>query len=226
MLHKIKDLLKHEKRGHHIYIDPKARVYGTELADYSFVAHHAEISSSTIGKRTSVGRYTKIQKADIGAYCSISWDVTIGALSHPIDRVSGHAFTFRKSFGIVDKDLVKNDLRTIVGNDVWIGCGVIIRSGVRIGDGAVIGAGAVVLKDVEPYEVVVGVPARRIRYRYEDDIVKRLRNIKWWEFPDQILTENIELFQQKISLDIVEKLEKIKETREKYDENSIIVRSI
>lgn len=211
MLRRIKNLLKCEKGGTNVYIDPKARVIKTDLADYSGVAHHAEISDSTIGKRTSVGRYTKIQKADIGAYCSISWDVTIGALSHPIDCVSGHAFTFRKSFGIVDKDLAKNDIRTIVGNDVWIGCGVIIRSGVRIGDGAVIGAGAVVVKDVEPYEVVAGVPARRIRYRYDHDIVERLKKIKWWKFSDDILRVNIELFQQKATLDIIEKLEKIKE---------------
>lgn len=214
MLRKIKDLLKHEKRGMAVFIDPKARVYGSELADYSFVAHHAEISGSTIGKRTSVGRYTKIQKSDIGAYCSISWDVTIGALSHPIDRISGHAFSFRKNFGIVDKDLIKNDARTVIGNDVWIGCGVIIRSGVQVGDGAVIGAGAVVLKDVEPYEVVAGVPAKRLRYRYENEIMERLKKIKWWEFSDDILKDNINLFQESVTYDIIEKLEKLKEITE------------
>ncbi|MCF6413940.1 hypothetical protein I7648_09565 [Collinsella tanakaei] len=71
---------------------------------YANIAHDAELSDVELGKRTSVGRYTKIRDASIGSYCSISWDVTIGAVSHPMDRPSSHAFSYRSQFGIVERD--------------------------------------------------------------------------------------------------------------------------
>ena len=86
--------------------------------------------------------------------------------------------------------------RVKVGNDVWIGTKVIVMGGVTIGDGAVIGAGSIVTKDVPPYAIVAGVPAKIIRYRFSEEIVKELQNIKWWNLPEDILKENISLFQK------------------------------
>lgn len=184
-----------------------------KLSEYCNLAHHASVNNSEIGKRTSVGRYSKIRDSKIGAYCSISWDVTIGAVSHPMERISMHAFTYRKQFGIVDKDIMLPQKTTIIGNDVWIGCGAIILSGVTVGDGAVIGAGAVVTKDVEPYTIVVGVPARSIRKRFQDEIIKELLELRWWEFEDEKIKENIDFFKEEVTI------EKIKALRKKMGEN-------
>ena len=81
----------------------------------------------------------------------------------------------------------------IIGNDVWIGAWVKIKGGVRIGDGAIIAMGAIVTKDVPPYAVVGGVPAKIIRYRFSDDIILKLLEKKWWNKPDQWLRENAHL---------------------------------
>ena len=76
-----------------------------------------------------------------------------------------------------------------IGNDVWIGSGVFIKNGITIGDGAIVGAHAVVTKDVPPYAIVCGNPARIIRYRLSDDIIKQLLELKWWNLPDDIIKQ-------------------------------------
>lgn len=83
-----------------------------------------------------------------------------------------------------------------IGNDVWIGTIAVILSGVHIGDGAVVGAGAIVTKDVEPYEIVGGVPAKHIRYRFSKEMIASFLRIKWWDWPLSKIEENIELFYQ------------------------------
>lgn len=171
-----------------------------QMEEYVNIAHHAELKDCRIGKRTSIGRYTKIRNAEIGRYCSLSWNVSIGAPSHPVDSVSMHAFSYRSKFGLcrdTPETLAFPDKiwkKVVIGNDVWIGCNVVIKSGITIGDGAVIGAGAVVLKDVLPYEVVAGVPAKRIRFRFSENTISRLENIKWWDWSDKEIKKNISLF--------------------------------
>lgn len=91
-------------------------------------------------------------------------------------------------------------------NDVWIGCGVTILSGVKIGNGAIIGAGAVVTKDVEPYQVVGGVPAHHIKYRFPEEIRERLEEIRWYDWPDEKLLSNRALFEQPITLEMLNQL--------------------
>lgn len=132
-------------------------VNNSTIGHYVNLAHDSAILDSTIGQRTSIGRYTNVRHSDVGRYSTVSWNVTIGADGHPIDRISGNASFFQTRFGLCSKNISKGEVpRTRVGHDVWIGCNAIIKSGVTIGNGAVIGAGAVVLKDVLPYEVVGG----------------------------------------------------------------------
>ena len=104
---------------------------------------------------------------------------------------------------------------TNIGNDVWIGCGAIILSGVTIGDGAIIGAGAVVTKDVEPYTIVAGVPAKVLKTRFEKEISDKLIKLKWWELEDEKLKKAIKLFQKPITNDDIRYLEEMKKEGER-----------
>lgn len=119
----------------------------------------------------------------IGRYCAIAHRVIFEVgLNHAYNYASIYPFdVLQKESNDYWKESNKNQI--IIGNDVWIGCDVIIMGGVHIGNGAVIGAGAVVAKDVPPYSVVVGNPARVIKYRFEPDIIHRLQEIKWWYWP-------------------------------------------
>ena len=209
IIEKIYRKTKKQYKGLNCSIAHEVELINCKLSEYCNLAHHSSVNNSEIGKRSSVGRYSKIRDSKIGAYCSISWDVTIGAVSHPMDRVSMHAFTYRKQFGIVDKDIMLPQKTTVIGNDVWIGCGAIILSGVTVGDGAVIGAGAVVTKDVAPYAIVAGVPAKKIRNRFNDEIIERLLSIKWWEFTDEELKNNLKVFEEKLNTETIKDLNKI-----------------
>ena len=183
---------KLSKRG--VRIAKKVDFDNCEFGNYVNIAHHAQVGDSVIGDRTSIGRYTKIRFANIGKFCSISWDVTIGALEHPIHSLSMHAFTFRTQYGLCNKEFKIPHKTCTIGNDVWIGCGVIVISGVNIGDGAIVGAGAVVTKDVQPYEIVAGVPAKHIGWRFPEDRRNAFEELKWWNMSDEEIKENFDIF--------------------------------
>ena len=203
--------LNNSHRPNKCKIAKEVELIDSKLSEYCNLAHHCALHNSSIGKRTSIGRYSKVRDSEIGAYCSISWDVTIGAVSHPMDRISMHAFTYRKQFGIVDQDTMIPQKVTKIGNDVWIGCGAIILSGVEVGDGAIIGAGAVVTKDIEPYTIVAGVPAKPIRKRFGEEIIEELLRIQWWNFSDEQLKANVEFFEGEITIEKIKALNKLVE---------------
>nr|WP_304401557.1 CatB-related O-acetyltransferase [uncultured Alistipes sp.] len=127
-----------------------------------------------------------------GNYCSIASGVRIFRANHPSDRFTTHPLLYNPVMGFVDRDmLVRPPLE--IGHDVWIGANAIVLPGVsRIGDGAVIGAGSVVTKDVEPYEIVVGNPARPIRKRFGDAQIAALEKSRWWEMDRRELAGNVE----------------------------------
>lgn len=131
---------------------------------------------TTIGDYCYLGRYCYLTKVNIGNYCSIANNVSIGQGEHDLNKVSTNSIFYENAF----EELTKNDCE--IGNDVWIGVDSIIRRGVRIGNGAVIGANSVVTKDVPPYAIVAGSPAKVIRYRFEEEKIKLIENSKWWIF--------------------------------------------
>ncbi|WP_330848010.1 CatB-related O-acetyltransferase [Acinetobacter sp. ME22] len=123
----------------------------------------------------------------IGSYCSIGRGVQIGLAHHPINWLSTHAFQYNsawfpniESYCSLKKNKHEEHFLTNIGADVWIGNNALISSGISIGIGAIVGAGAVVVKDVPPYAIVGGVPAKIIKYRFSEDIIDRLLKSKWW----------------------------------------------
>jgi virginiamycin A acetyltransferase len=129
---------------------------------------------TNIGDHCYIGRYCYLTKVNIGNYCSIANNVSIGQGEHDLNKISTNSVFYENAF----KELTKNECE--IGNDVWIGVDSIIRRGVKIGNGAVIGANSVVTKDVPPYAIVVGSPAKIIRYRFEQGKIQLIESSKWW----------------------------------------------
>lgn len=171
------------------------------------------MTNSTIGDYSYVGRNSRVVHADVGKFCSISGAVRLGMGTHTLDKLStSPIFTERHNSTKHQWTDVQTDnpfKRVTVGNDVWIGTGVMVMGGVTIGDGAVIGAGAIVTKDVPPYAVVAGVPAKVIRYRFTDEEIQTLEEVKWWNQTDEELRNNISLFQESVDKELIMKLKGI-----------------
>lgn len=126
----------------------------------------------------------------VGRYCSIGRNVTLGSGSHDYAAISTSSF-FKKNSNppVIRWADAEKRIRTFIGHDVWIGDNAYIMSGVTVGDGAVVAAGAVVTRDVAPYSIVAGIPARHVKWRFADDVILRLRAVRWHEFDPEILRE-------------------------------------
>lgn len=150
-----------------------------------------------IGKYSYIGNNSFVSDTDIGSFTSISTDCYIGGTSHPTDWVSTSP-VFHKWENIMKKNFARHEFeifkRTTIGNDVWIGNRVMIKAGVKIADGAVIGMGSIVTKDIGPYEIWAGNPARLIRKRFEDETIDALEKMKWWEWDDNKIEKYAEKF--------------------------------
>lgn len=128
-------------------------------------------------------------KISIGRYCSFASGVSFLGANHPIERFSSSAIFYNKALGYNVKDVLRHNL--VIEDDVWIGLNAIITCGCkRIGRGAIIGAGSIVTKDVEPYTIVGGSPAKVIRKRFDEERIKKLEASRWWEkTPEQLIVE-------------------------------------
>lgn len=151
---------------------------------------------------STIGRYTRIAGAQvmhtsIGNFSSIAGNTLIGPGQHPTKFLTAHRAFYK---GVVWHPEWKCDIgfeerkRIRIGSDVWIGQNCLVMDGVTINDGAIIAAGAVVTKDVPPFAVVGGVPAKIIKYRFSEEMIKRLLEIQWWNLPDDEITRVIDLF--------------------------------
>lgn len=152
-------------------------------------------------------------KTKIGSFCSFGPRVVLGHGKHPMNYLSTSPYFYFERLGYKKPEQIAHeeywDIEPIeIGNDVWIGDGVFVKNGVKIGDGAIIGARAVVTKDVPPYAIVVGSPAKILRYRFDEETIKTLLELKWWELDDEIIKQ--------IPYDDINKaIEFIKEVRNK-----------
>lgn len=166
---------------------PRA-ILNSNIDKTSRIGSGTQFVGSSIGRYSYTGSEGVFIETDIGAFCSIASNVISGGAKHPIDWVSCSP-VFHDGRNIMGKHFSKHEFctssKTYIGNDVWIGSRCIIKGGVNIGDGAVVGMGSIVTKDVPPYAIFAGNPARLIKMRFPEDIVRQLLSIKWWEWDDQ-----------------------------------------
>lgn len=157
---------------------------------------------SYVGSSVEIGDYSYISgpnsfidSTKIGKYCSIARSCTIGAASHNYNWLTTSPIITDKKYLFVyeDKEVPQKDF-VIIGNDVWIGMNSTINMGVIIGNGAVIASGSVVVKNVEPYSIVGGNPARHIKYRFSKEIIERLLDIEWWNWNEKEIRDKVDLF--------------------------------
>ena len=151
----------------------------------------SQVINTNMGKYSFCGYDCKLINCDIGSFCSIADNVSIGGAQHPIEWVSTSPVFYegrdsvRKKFSEFSR---KEEKRTVIGHDVWIGESVYIKGGVSVGNGSVIGMGSIVVKDIGNYEIWAGNPARLIRKRFTEDIIEELNAIDWWDLTEEELT--------------------------------------
>jgi len=181
-------------------IEEDVELIRTTLGSYTQIQAHSVLLDVTMGDFSYCAGYNQIYYTDIGRFCSIASFVRINPGNHPTyTRIAQHHFTYRSAqYGLGEDDADffawrKQDAITI-GHDVWIGHGAIIMPGVQIGNGAVVGAGAVVTKDVPPYAVAVGMPARPIKVRFSSDLVEKIERCRWWDWDVDTLRERLDDF--------------------------------
>jgi acetyltransferase-like isoleucine patch superfamily enzyme len=162
------------------------------------------IGKVKIGNHTTINGpnvqiLSKVNTIEIGSFCSIAKDVTIQEYNHRVDRLSTYNFEKHIFSGKSIDDVISKGAITI-GSDVWIGTKSVILSGVTIGHGAIVAAGSVVTKDVPPYAIVGGNPARVIKYRFTAEIIERLLQIEWWRWPIEKIKVNKGFFLDNVNV--------------------------
>ena len=179
-------------------VHPTARIHETTLGAWTDIGANSTISESRVGDYTYFAGDASVIYATIGKFCSIASHVRINPGNHPMQRVTQHHMTYRRRmFGFGESDDTeffqwRRDHRVTIGHDVWIGHAAIIMPGVTIGTGAVIGSQAVVTKDVTPYTIVGGVPAKPIRERFPREVADQLLAIAWWDWTREELEERFD----------------------------------
>lgn len=151
-----------------------------------------------MGRHSYTGSNTKIISAEIGRFAAISWNVTIGGGEHDYTKITNHSFLYDNFSHLrpegIEPTYNRFQKACCIGNDVWIGNAAIVLRGVTVGDGAVIAAGAVVTKDIPPYAIVAGCPAKIIKYRFEDKKIQELLELKWWNWSDEQIRDSYKFF--------------------------------
>ncbi|RWM05127.1 MAG: antibiotic acetyltransferase [Mesorhizobium sp.] len=183
--------------------DPEPRIHPTAELKACKLGRYASIGERVILREVSVGDFSYFERhceaiyTTIGKFCSIAANSRINALEHPIERLTQHKVSYRPNeyfrwLGVDTEFRARRQAKSVsVGHDVWIGHGAVIMPGVAIGNGAVIGANAVVTRDVAPYTIVAGVPAKPLRERFPTAIAARIEALAWWDWVPEKLASAI-----------------------------------
>ena len=174
-------------------IHPTARLRESRVGRWCELSEGASLSYSTLGDWSYLMEGVQVAHAAIGKFCAVAAGARINAPNHPMERASLHRFTYVPEYYFAGEArdagffAARAAARVTVGNVVWVGHGVTVLPGVSVGDGAVLAAGAVVTRDVEPYAVAAGVPARFLRWRFPPETAARLAALAWWDWPEEQL---------------------------------------
>jgi len=172
----------------------------SDFGAYSEIGRGSRVAYSVIGDYSYCDRCCDIANADVGRFANIASFVRIGATDHPLDRASLHHFMYRSASYWPDAEddsdwfHARRARRAVIGHDTWLGHGAQVKPEVTVGHGAVVASGAVVTKDVAPYQIVAGVPARPVRARLPEALADRMIALAWWDWDHARLRAALEDF--------------------------------
>lgn len=191
-----------KNRNKNLKIGFMTELTNVSVGDYNTFYKNVKISNSQIGDFVYVADGAIISNSTIGKFCSIGPNVKIGLGMHPTNYLSTFPafFSTKKQcqLSFTETDFFDEVGSNIIGNDVWIGANVLILDNVNIGNGAIVAAGSVVTKNVEPYTVVAGIPAKEIKKRFSTEKIKMFLELKWWDKDLNWIKENVSKFQNPI----------------------------
>ena len=191
-----------------VYIGQKTNIaLSTKFEGHNKILSNVILDKVNIGYGTYIGNNSIFYNTVIGRYCSIGSNIKTIVSTHPTNKFvsthpaffstkkqAGFTYTTKNSFEEIKYINKESKTSIIIGNDVWIGDNVTILGGVKIGDGAIIGANSFVNKDVEPYVIQAGIPAKKIKYRFDKDEIEYLLRFKWWDKDTNWIKENAHKF--------------------------------
>lgn len=183
-----------------VVVHPECTLSEVTFGRFCEVGCGSRIANATLGDYTYCDRYADIANAQIGKFANIAAFSRIGATDHPLHTASLHHFLYRSAdyWDDTENDAAffanRKSRIARIGHDTWIGAGAMVKPDVTVGDGAVVAAGAVVTRDVAPYTIVAGTPARPLRDRQPPAIAARLMALAWWDWPHETLRVRLEDF--------------------------------
>jgi len=192
---------KLNKEGKEIFISADYQVIDSVFEKNNRLFGPGKIAHSHLGSFTYLQSNTNIAHCKMGRYCSVGPNTLIANGIHPTDFISSHPlfyseFPFWPEAGFSNEKIIEQHKEVIIGHDVWIGANCYLNDGLTIGTGSIIAAGSIVVKDVPPYAIVGGVPAKVIRFRFSESVISKLMESKWWEL-DLTQLKKVESFFKK-----------------------------
>ena len=191
-----------------------AKIMNSTLLGNAFIGMSSCINRCDVGRYNGLAYFSYLADTNTGHYCTFGSRISIGAFSHPTDNLSVHEIGYRNTLESYGDTILQEDAstymderakKTTIGNDVWIGDNAVVIKGVTISNGAIVAAGSIVTRDVDPYSIVAGNPAKQIRTRFSDKIIERLLSTNWWEYsmqelkdvPFDDISKSLEILEQK-----------------------------
>lgn len=195
-------------------VSPDCIIQSSHIGLESIIKDHCRIYSAELNGKVTIDSFSSLwgpaitisscnNPVTIGKFCSIAKGTTIQEYNHPTDRITTY-YIGKNLFQLPLSEVVVSKGGISIGNDVWIGSNCTVTSGVTIGTGAVIGANSLVNKDIPPYAIAGGVPARVIKYRFLPEIIQALLESEWWNLPTSDLIRNREFFMKPVNQDVLE----------------------
>lgn len=198
--------------GNNVIFHEGSNVIHSKFEGNNFVGQGATVTYSEFGKYSYISKHSVIKNTKVGRFTSISWNCSIGPEDHDFNRLtSSSILTSTKTFSLFDHKFYNPfEKECSIGNDCWIGCNSTILRGVSIPDGCVVGANSVVTHSPPPYSILIGAPAKVLKFRFKEEIIKKLLKICWWNYDDKIIKQLEPIFSQsELTMDTILKLENI-----------------